>query len=109
MLKEFRDFIIKGTDWAKVRALFQNAKIRELIAAQPEIHLEVKDRDSDKLFGEDFPPDTDVLRFHVTGTIKDVDRLKLLFALFAETLDELCRLGSAYETEPGLRLYRGEV
>lgn len=99
-----RDFVIKGTDWPKLRTLFANAKIRELISAQPNIHFEVKDKDSDKFFGEDFPADTDVLRFHVRGIIKDIDRLKLLFELFAETLDELCRLGSAYDTEPELRL-----
>jgi len=33
-----------------------------------------------------------------------VDRLKQLFDLFAETLDELCRLGSAYEKNPGVTL-----
>jgi hypothetical protein len=34
------------------------------------------------------------------GVIKDVDRLKSLFDLFAETLDTLCVIGSAYETPP---------
>jgi len=33
----------------------------------------------------------------VAGVIKDVERLKQLFELFAETLDHLCRIGSAYE------------
>jgi hypothetical protein len=90
-----RDFIIKGTDAAKVKALFDNARLRELIAAQPEIHLAVEDED-----GADFSEGTDELRFHVRGTIKDAERLKLLFDLFAETLDQLCRIGSAYEEAP---------
>src|SRR5262245_16708640 len=34
-----RDFIIKGTDKGKLRALFESARVRELIVAQPEIHL----------------------------------------------------------------------
>lgn len=56
-----RDFIIKGTDEGKLRALFDNPKLRELIAAQPEIHLTVKDNDGD--WGADFPADTDELSF----------------------------------------------
>ena len=97
-----RDFIIKGTDGGKLRALFDNPKLRELIAAQPKIHLTVKDNDG--FWGADFPADTDELYFHVHGIIKDVERLKLLFELFAETLDQLCRIGSAYEEAPKLKL-----
>jgi len=40
----------------------------------------------------------------VVGVVKDVARLKQLFELFAETLDQLCRIGSAYEKSPGLKL-----
>ena len=96
-----RDFIIKGTEETKLRALFDNPKLRELIAAQPEIHLTVKDNDG--YWGPDFPADTDELHFHVGGVIKDVERLKLLFELFAETLDQLCRIGSAYAEAPKLK------
>ena len=42
----------------------------------------------------------DELHFHVGGIIKDVARLKLLFELFAETLDQLCMIGSAYAEAP---------
>lgn len=42
--------------------------------------------------------------FLVTGVIKDVERLKRLFELFAETLDELCRMGSAYQHAPEVKL-----
>jgi len=97
-----RDFIIKATDQAKLRALFDNPKLRELIAAQPEIHLRVKDNEG--YWGADFPADTDELHFHVHGIIKDVERLKLLFELFAETLDQLCHIGSAYENKPKVTL-----
>ena len=97
-----RDFIIKGTEQTKLRALFDNPKLRELIAAQPKIHLTAKDNDG--YWGVDFPGDTDELCFHVGGIIKDVERLKLLFELFAETLDQLCRIGSAYEEAPKLKL-----
>ena len=97
-----RDFIIKGTEETKLRALFDNPKLRELITAQPKIHLTVKDNDG--YWGSDFPADTDELYFHVHGIIKDVERLKFLFELFAETLDQLCHIGSAYENKPKVKL-----
>ena len=96
-----RDFIIKGTDERKLRALFDNPKLRKLIAAQPKIHLTVKDNEGG--WRTRFPADTDELCFHVAGIIKDVERLRLLFELFAETLDQLCRIGSAYEQAPKLK------
>jgi hypothetical protein len=95
-----RDFIIKGTDEAKVRQLFSNPKIRELIARQPSIHLSV--RDDEGWFGVKFPERVDELYFAIPGIIKDVERLKLLYELFAETLDQLCRIGLADERAPGV-------
>jgi hypothetical protein len=97
-----RDFIIKGTDESRLRQLFADGRLRELIAAQPKIHFEV--RDDEGHFGPTFPADTDELRFHVIGIIKDTARLKQLFDLFAETLDQLCRIGSAYEKAPDVKL-----
>ena len=46
----------------------------------------------------------DELHFTVVGIIKDIDRLKLLYELFAETLDQLCRMGAAYEKDPEVTL-----
>ena len=42
----------------------------------------------------------DELYFNVAGVIKDVEQLKLLYDLSAATLDQQCRIGSAYETNP---------
>ena len=100
---EFDDaFIVKATDESKVRQLLSNPKIRELIAKQPEINFTVKDDEG--WFGRKFPEGVDELTFAVAGVIKDIDRLKLLFDLFAETLDELCRMGAAYEGSADVRL-----
>jgi len=96
------DFIIKGNDEGKLRQLFANAKIRALISAQKDINFSVKDDEG--WFGPSFPDGVDELQFIVVGIIKDVERLKLLYDLFAETLDELCRIGSAYRADPGTRL-----
>ena len=87
---EFDDaFIIKGNDEQKLRWLFSNQKIRDLIVAQPDIHFSVVD-DEQKFWGSrGFPEGVDELYFQVVGMIKDVERLKLLYELFSETLDEL--------------------
>lgn len=96
------DFIIQGNDEGKVCALFSNPRIRELLHAQPEVCLEVKDDEG--WFGPSFPGDVDELCFHVVGVIKDADRLHDLYNLFAETLNHLCHIGSAYEDDPELSL-----
>lgn len=97
-----QDFIVKGTDEARLRSLFSSPRLRELIRQQPHIHLSV--RDEDGWFGGRFPERVDVLTFTVVGVIKDVDRLKALFDLFATTLDELCRIGAAYDSDPEVKL-----
>ena len=100
---EFDDrFIIKGNNEAKLRALFASARLRELIAAQPEIHFAVQDTDG--WFGPMFPEGVDELSFRVLGVIKDLERLKRLYDLFAETLDQLYRIGSAGESKPAVSL-----
>jgi hypothetical protein len=98
-----RDFVIKGNDEQKLRRLFSSQEIRDLISAQPDIHFSVED-DEGKLWGKNFPEGVDELYFQVLGVIKDIERLKLLYELFSETLDELCRMGSAYEQAPPVKL-----
>jgi hypothetical protein len=100
---EFDDaFIIKGNDEAKLRTLFANPRIRQLLEMQPSIHLTVKDDEG--WFGTHFPEGVDELYFSTLGTIKDVEQLKSLYYLFAETLNQLCHMGSAYEDDPALEL-----
>ncbi len=89
-----RHFIIKGTDEARVRALFANARIRQLIQAQPQISFGINDTEG--WFGAKFPDGVDELYFVVVGVIKDVARLKTLFDLFAETLNQLARMDTAH-------------
>lgn len=104
-----RDFVIKGTDETKLRQIFANARIRELISAQPDIHFEVKDahgffeRD---LFEGKPAKNMDVLVFdidnrqiHSESATREKELLRLLFDLFAETLDELCRMGTAVNAQ----------
>jgi len=98
------NFVIKGNDEGKLRRLFANEKIRALISAQPNIRFCVKDDENNFWSGSGFPQGVDELYFQTGGIIKDVDRLKQLYDLFSETLDELCRMGSAYDKSPGVKL-----
>lgn len=95
-------FIIQGNDEQKLRLLFDKPTIRQLIEVQPTITLQVKDDDG--WLSTKFPENVDQLSFEVMGVIKDVERLKQLYELFAETLNHLCLIGSAYENDPQVRL-----
>jgi hypothetical protein len=96
------DFIIKTNDAAKMRWLLTNERLRLLIGWQPRIHFAVKDDEG--WFGAKFPEGVDELYFECKGILKDHELLHGLFNLFAETLQQLCIMGSAYETPPGVTL-----
>lgn len=95
-------FIIQGEPEHLVRSLLTNAMVRQLIQSQKDIHFQIKDDEG--WFKKSFPEGVDELYFEVVGVIKDRERLKNLFDLFSLVLDELCRLGSAYETDPQVKL-----
>jgi hypothetical protein len=95
-------FIIQGEPEHLVGSLLTNGMIRQLIQSQKDIHFQIKDDEG--LFRKNFPEGVDELSFEVVGIIKDRERLKSLFDLFSLVLDELCRLGSAYETDPQVKL-----
>jgi len=97
-----RDFILKSNQELKLQELLGSSGLRDLIDRQPEIYFAVKDDEG--FFRSNFPDGVDELYFQVVGIIKDVERLKLLYELFAETLDQLCRIGSAKEDTPNLSL-----
>ena len=96
------EFIIQGTPEEQVRRLLQNADICQRIQNQPNIHFQVKDDEG--WFRKKFPEGVDELYFQTYGVIKDKQRLKDLFDLFSLVLEELCRMGSAYTSEPGVSL-----
>jgi hypothetical protein len=91
------EFIIKGSDPAKVCALFANPQIRFLIESLPAIHFSITDHDH-SFWG--LPPGVDELCLTTPDDIRDLVQLKMLFELFAETLDELERLGTLLPEVP---------
>jgi hypothetical protein len=96
------DFILKSNQERKLRELLGSSRIRELISQQPDIYFSVKDDEG--FFSSKFPEGVDELYFQVVGVIKDVERLKSLYDLFAETLDQLCRIGAASQNTPDVSL-----
>jgi hypothetical protein len=96
------NFVVKGNNIEKVKNLFSKEKIRALIQDQPRISLEIKDNEG--FFKGHFPQGIDELYFVVPGVIRDIDRLKELYELFAEVLRELCEAGSASNEKPGVEI-----
>jgi len=94
-------FIIHGNDEPKVRTLFANATIRQLILAQPNHVLRIQDGEG--LFRA-FPKEADELCFVTQGKVGNVERLQQTLELFAEVLGELHRMGSVSTADPGVTL-----
>jgi hypothetical protein len=97
-------YIIQGNDEAKLRRLFANKKIRDLIDRQPEVQFSARDDENEFWEGRKFPKEVDELCFQSAQITKDLDHLELLYDLFSETLDELVRMGSASANNPGVKL-----
>ena len=76
------DFIIKSNNEFKVRALFVNSLIRQLIQSQPDIYLQLR---GSELF------------FSSHTFIDSVAQLKSLYELFKETLNHLSDIESTCE------------
>lgn len=95
-------FIIRANNEDKVRQLLANGNIRSLLELQPYVYFEVKDDEG--IFGHTFPEGVDELYFQAAGVIRDVERLKNLYNLFSEVLNQLCNIGSAYKNDPNMSL-----
>lgn len=98
------DFIIQGNDHYKLWKLFAHDRIRELISNQPDISLKITAAD-EGWFEDNFADNVDKIEFRVRGTLTQMVLLQELFLLFAELLDHLCTIGSAYEDDPTLENY----
>jgi hypothetical protein len=68
------DMVTRGNNESRIRALFMNQRIRQLIQAQRTITLTIKNNQ---------------LNYETQGVITDLERLKSLFELFREMLNQL--------------------
>lgn len=102
-VREFDDaYVIKGSDERKVREFLSNAKLRALLLAEKDAGFTVEDDEG--WFGAKFPEGVDELRVVWHGHEKDPKRIEHFFELFSEALDQLCRIGSAYERRVDVKL-----
>lgn len=93
-----KDFIIQGNDTQKLKELFNDDLIRDLISFQPSIDLTT---DVDQRWMTDpFREGLSELRFETWGIISNPNRLHDLYDLFSKILNQLCHIGSAYEDDP---------
>jgi hypothetical protein len=83
-------FVIQGQPEARIKAFLQDAKLRELIRAQPRIAFQVAK--GKELFSQKYPDGIDDLQFLCAGVVKDAQRLKLLFEMFARAIDRLTEI-----------------
>jgi len=95
-------FIIQGNNPQKVKLLLRDAQLKALFDVIPKINVRVKS--SQGIFSKKFPPNVDMLLFQQGGIVKDKEKLKLLFKLFAVLLERLVQIDSAYEDDPGIKL-----
>jgi hypothetical protein len=93
-------FVVQSNNETRTRALLADQKLRDLLLSQSNITLKVIDDEG--RFGPNFDEHVDELYFETASVIKDIERLKSLFDLFAETMHQLCTIGSAYEVDPSL-------
>ena len=98
------DFIIQGNDHYKLWKLFANDRIRIIIKHHPSANLKIRSANTHLLINH-FEDNVDMIEFKVGGILKDVKQLSKMFDLFAEVLDHLCTIGSAYEDDPTLKNY----
>jgi hypothetical protein len=96
------NFVVKSNQESVVRSLCDSARLRELVTAQPKFQLCIQNDEG--WFGTKYPPDVDVLVFDVAASIRDVERLKGLYDVFAETLGKLSRMGVAGEGTGGVTI-----
>lgn len=94
-----KHFVIQGNNSTKVRQLFSNPHIRELLSFQSKPVLKINPENTVD-FQKAFPPNVNEVYFEVKGVIEDLDQLHDLYDLFSFTLEHLCHIGSAYEDDP---------
>jgi len=86
-------FVVKSNNEAAVRSLCNNDRLRSLVTAQPKFQLSIQDDEG--WFGTEYPTGVDVLVFDVADRIREVDRLKALYDVFSESLNQLSEMGLA--------------
>jgi hypothetical protein len=98
-------FILQSKNPAQIKTLLELDSIKQHFMALSDLSLfMVKVKDDEGYWGQTFPEGVDELYLEVRGILKNLEQLKVMFMLFAEIMDRLCQIGSAYETPPNIIL-----
>jgi hypothetical protein len=93
-------FVVKSNNLGQAKKLFSVQKIRDLLCDQPNVFFNASKHSG--WYSADFPEGVGELLFQARGEIKNLARLKHLYKLFGETLDQLCQIGSATHDKTGV-------
>jgi hypothetical protein len=93
-------FVVKSNNLGQAKRLFSVQKIRDLLCDQPDVFFNASKHSG--WYSADFPEGVGELLFQARGEIKNLARLKHLYELFGETLDQLCQIGSATHDKTGV-------
>ncbi len=97
-----KEFIVQGTNEEAVKRFFADSELRELIFASPVDLGEIRDDEGD--FGPEFPEGIDELYIHSRERLTAIEDIEAFYNVFAELLNRLCHLGSAYEDDPEIEI-----
>lgn len=98
-------FVLKSKNTEQLRALLKDETIKAHFLTLGQLaHFRVLVKDDDGFWADSFPQGVSELYLEVLGTIKDLASLKLMFMFFAEIMDTLCEIGSAYESRSEITL-----
>jgi hypothetical protein len=101
--KDFDEaFVVQATRKDPALQLLRDETIRQLLMNHPNITLGVKDHEG--IFSKRYPKGVDVLYAMRQGSVKNLDELRSLFALFAVVLERMSQNNTAYKKEPGFEV-----
>lgn len=100
-----KKFIIKGNEVNKIKELFNDDEIVDLLSEiDSKIFLEIEVKDNEGFWGEKYPGNVDLLHFEHISTeyIRDIELLKSLIKLQSKLLYRLYFIGSISNDNPNI-------
>ncbi|MFK7969954.1 MAG: DUF3137 domain-containing protein [Bacteroidia bacterium] len=90
-----KSYVVQGNDERKLKDFFDNELIRHLLRFQHSGSLEI--RLDDSWSHDPFSEGVSELLFEIPEVITNLQQMEDAYNLFAEVLDHLCVIGSAYK------------
>ncbi|MDR6761740.1 hypothetical protein J2Y38_001949 [Flavobacterium sp. 2755] len=85
-----KSFTIKSNNESKIKTLLQNNKIRNFIASQKDVNIQISDQKG--IWEGKLPENEFELSYFIDGEIRDINTLNQLLELFILILDEMFQI-----------------